>query len=125
MIILTKEQIISIHSILIKQTGGLDGIRDYNLLESALKAPFQTFDGEELYPTIQKKAACICFALIKNHSFIDGNKRIGILAMMTFLQLNGFSVDCSDEELIHLGLGLASGEIDYKNLLLWIIEQTE
>lgn len=123
MIILTKEQIISIHSILINQTGGLDGVRDYNLLESALKAPFQTFDGEELYPTIQKKAACICFALIKNHSFIDGNKRIGILAMMTFLKLNGMSIDCSDEELIHLGL--ASTEINYKDLLMWVIEQTK
>lgn len=125
MIILKKEQIISIHSLLIKQSGGLDGVRDNNLLESALQAPFQTFAGEELYPTIQKKAACLCFGLVNNHSFIDGNKRIGILTMMTFLELNGMFVECSDEELIHLGLGVASDVINQEELVTWIITHTD
>lgn len=125
MIVLKKEQIISIHSLLIEQTGGLDGVRDQNLLDSALQAPFQTFAGEELYPTIQKKAACLCFGLVNNHSFIDGNKRIGILAMLIFLQLNGLSINCSDEELIQLGLGLASSKICLEELVMWIIEQTD
>ncbi len=124
MIILKKEHIISIHSLLIKKTGGLDGIRDHNLLESALQTPFQTFAGEELYPTIQKKAACLCFGLVNNHSFIDGNKRIGILAMMTFLQLNGLPIDCTDDELIQLGLGLASGNVSQEELFNWIVAQT-
>lgn len=125
MIILKKEQVISIHSILIKRSGGLDGVRDNNLLESALQAPFQTFGGDELYPTIQKKAACLCYGLVNNHSFIDGNKRIGILAMMTFLQLNGMSVDCTDDELIQLGLGLASGKVSQEELFKWIVTQTD
>ena len=71
-----KEQIVSIHSLLIKRSGGLDGIRDNNLLESALQAPFQTFAGEELYPAIQKKAACLGFGLVNNHGFIDGKQLI-------------------------------------------------
>jgi death-on-curing protein len=121
MIILKKEQIISIHSLLIKQTGGLDGIRDDNLLDSALQAPFQTFAGEELYPSLQKKAACLGYGLVNNHSFIDGNKRIGVLTMMTFLQLNGLPVESSDDELIQLGLGLASGKISQVELYKWIV----
>lgn len=125
MIILKKEQIISIHSLLIKQSGGLDGIRDNNLLESALQSPFQTFAGEELYPTIYKKAACLCFGLVNNHSFIDGNKRIGILAMMTFLELNNMYVECSDKELIQLGLGVASDAITQEELVAWIIAHTD
>lgn len=124
MIILKKQQILLIHSLLIKQTGGLDGVRDHNLLDSAIQAPFQTFAGEELYPTIQKKAACLCFGLINNHSFIDGNKRIGILAMMTFLKLNGMSIECSDEDLIYLGLNLASGKMSHEELVIWIFDQT-
>ena len=125
MIILTKAQVIAIHSILVKKSGGLDGVRDDNLLESALQAPFQTFGGEELYPTIQKKAACLCFGLINNHSFVDGNKRIGILSMMTFMELNGISISCSNEELIKLGLGVASNELDKEELLTWIINHTD
>lgn len=115
----------SIHSLLIKQSGGIDGVRDNNLLESAVQAPFQTFGGEELYPTIQKKAACLCFGLVNNHSFIDGNKRIGILAMMTFLELNGMLVECSDKELIQLGLGIASDAINQEELVAWIIIHTD
>lgn len=125
MIILKKEQITSIHSLLIKQSGGIHGIRDNNLLESAVQAPFQTFGGEELYPTIQKKAVCLCFGLVNNHSFIDGNKRIGILAMMTFLELNGMLVECSDKELIQLGLGIASDAINQKELVSWIINHID
>lgn len=124
MIVLKKEQIILIHSILIERTGGLDGVREHSLLESAMQAPFQTFAGDELYPTIQKKAACLGFGLVNNHSFVDGNKRIGILTMMTFLQLNGMPIECSDEELIQLGLGLASGRISQDDLFDWIISQT-
>src|SRR5690606_39032456 len=105
-----------------QETGGIHGIRDEALLDSALNAPFQSFDGEDLYKTIQAKAARLGFALIKNHPFIDGNKRIGILAMLVFLQINGIEISCTDEELIRLGLGLADGSVDYKNLLSWIID---
>lgn len=125
MIILSKAQITAIHSILIQQSGGSDGVRDDNLLESAMQAPFQTFAGEELYPTIQRKAACLCFGLVNNHSFVDGNKRIGILAMMTFLELNGIPIECTDEELIKLGLGVASNEISQGEIEIWILEHIE
>lgn len=76
---LSKEQILMLHSQLIEEYGGSDGVRDYNLLDSALENPFQSFGGEELYPTLQAKAARLGYGLIKNHCMIDGNKYIGIL----------------------------------------------
>ena len=121
MIILSKKHIISLHDSLIKQSGGLEGVRDDTLLDSALQTPFQTFAGEELYPTVPKKAACLCFGLVKNHAFHDGNKRIGILAMMTFMELNGMEIFCTNEELIEFGLGIASGKIGQEQILNWII----
>ena len=121
---LSKEQVIKIHSMLIETTGGSDGIRDKGLLDSALNAPFQTFDGEYVYRTIKAKAAKLGYFLVKNHPFIDGNKRIGILAMITFLEINGLEVTCTDEELITLGLGLADGSIDDIDLLNWIIDHS-
>jgi death-on-curing protein len=121
---LSKEQVIKIHSILINQTGGIDGIKDEGLLESALNAPFQTFDGEYVYKTTKVKAAKLGYFLIKNHPFIDGNKRIGILVMMTFLEINGIEIDCTDEELIILGLGLADSSINDMELLNWIINHS-
>lgn len=121
MIVLNKEQVIMMHTMLIKQTGGLDGIRDEGLLDSAINNPFQTFAGEELYPTVQKKAACLCYGLVNNHAFNDANKRIGILAMMTFMELNNLEVECSDEELIILGLNIASGKTGQEQILSWII----
>ncbi|HZK27238.1 MAG TPA: type II toxin-antitoxin system death-on-curing family toxin [Thermoclostridium sp.] len=124
MIRLSKEQIIKIHSMLIEQTGGSNGIRDEGLLDSALNAPFQTFDGEYIYKTIKAKAAKLGYSLVKNHPFIDGNKRTGILVMIIFLEINGLEITCSDEELIILGLGLAEGKINDKNLLNWIIDHS-
>lgn len=121
---LSKEQVITIHSMLINQTGGIDGIKDEGLLESALNAPFQTFDGQYIYKTTKAKAAKLGYFLIKNHPFIDGNKRIGILVMMTFLEINGIEIDCTDEELIILGLGLADGSIDDIELLNWIMDHS-
>ena len=121
---ISKEQVIKIHSMLINQTGGTDGIRDEGLLESPLNAPFQTFDGEYNYKTIKAKAAKLGYFLIKNHPFIDGNKRIGILVMMTFLEVNGIEVICTDEGLIALGLGLADGSINDNDLLNWIISNS-
>lgn len=89
---LTREQILMLHAQLINQTGGSNGVRDYSLLESAIESPFQSFDGEELYPTIQSKAARLGFCLIKNHCMIDGNKRIGAHAMLVLLKLNGIDL---------------------------------
>ena len=125
MIKLSKEQIVSILSILISKTGGVDGIRDNGLVESAINLPFQTFDGEELYPTVFEKAACLCYGLVNNHPFLDGNKRIGILAILTFLEINKVIVTVTDGELIRLGLDIASGKMNQYQICEWIILHDE
>ena len=119
---ITKEQVLLLHQLLIKYTGGAGGVRDEGLLDSALATPFMSFDGVSLYPTIESKAARLAFGLVKNHPFIDGNKRIGILAMLSFLEANGIKIICTDEELIELGLGLAEGSADEKSMLAFIVE---
>lgn len=118
---LSIPQIVMMHSALIKETGGLDGIRDENLLDSAVNAPFQTFGGEYVYKTLEAKAARLGYSLVKNHPFVDGNKRIGILAMLVFLEINGIELTCSDQDIIETGLKLAAGEMDDKQLLEWIL----
>ena len=120
MIKLTKEQVISIHSSLIEATGGTDGVRDIGLLESALEAPFQTFDGKDLYPALIQKAARLGHSLVSNHPFVDGNKRIGIHTMLVFLAVNGVEIECTQKELIDIGLSLADGTMDAEKLLIWL-----
>lgn len=119
---LSKEQILMLHTQLIHQTGGSDGVRDYNLLESALEAPFQSFGGDELYPTIQAKAARLGYGLIKNHCMIDGNKRIGTHAMLVFLSLNGVELTYTQKELYETILSVAAGNMAYEDLLKWVLE---
>ena len=121
MIILSKEQILMLHSQLIEATGGSDGIRDEGMLESAISNPFQTFGGKELYPSIQAKAAQLCYGLIKNHPMIDGNKRIGAHAMLVFLALNGYELQYTQTELSDTILSVASGKLDATDILKWII----
>lgn len=89
MIRLSKPQILLLHEQLIAETGGSSGLRDEGMLDSALNAPFQAFGGEDVYPSLQQKAARLCFGLVKNHPFVDGNKRIGAHVMLVFLALNG------------------------------------
>ncbi len=93
MIRLTKEQVLMLHTQLIESTGGCDGIRDEGLLDSALESPFQSFSGEVLYPSVQAKAARLCYGLVKNHAMMDGNKRIGVHAMLVFLAVNGYELN--------------------------------
>jgi death-on-curing protein len=121
---LSKNQVVKMHSLLIKETGGGKGLRDEGLLDSALNAPFQTFAGEDVYKTVQAKAAKLAYFLVKNHPFVDGNKRIGVLAMLVFLEINGIEITCTDEEVVKIGFGLAEGTIDDKDLLHWIIDHS-
>ena len=125
MIRLTERQIVKIHSDLIAKTGGIEGIRDKGILDSAVNSPFMTFDGEDLYPTIQHKAAQLAFFIISNHTFIDGNKRIGLHVMLIFLELNGVTLKYTQNELIKIGLMLADGNMTVKDLLLWLIDHNE
>ena len=119
---LSKEQVLKLHSQLIESFGGSDGVRDENLLDSALESPFQTFDGEELYPTLQAQAARLGYGLIKNHCMIDGNKRIGAHAMLVFLELNGVEIEYTQKELYTTVLAVADGSLDYDELLKWILK---
>ena len=119
---LSKEQILMLHTQLIQQTGGSEGVRDYNLLDSALETPFQSFGGDELYPTIQAKAARLGYGLIKNHCMIDGNKRIGTHAMLVFLALNGIELKYMQKELYETILDVAAGKIEYEDLLQWVLD---
>lgn len=120
MILLTVEEIIEIHSKLISRTGGSDGIRDENLLESAVYSSESSFGDMEAYPTVEEKSARLMFSLTNNHAFVDGNKRIGAFVMLTTLSLNNVIIKYSQAELITLGLSVANGTTDYTEILKWI-----
>mgnify|MGYP003262845285 FL=1 len=122
MIRLTKEQILLLHSNIIKMTGGSAGIRDIALLESALESPFQSYAGEELYPSIQAKAARLCYGLVKNHAMVDGNKRIGVHTMLVFLSANGYELQYTQKELSDLILDVAADKKQYEDILQWLLE---
>ena len=122
MITLTKEQVLMLHDQLIEATGSSKGIRDEGMLESALMNPYQSFGGIELYPSIQVKAAQLCFGIVKDHPMIDGNKRLGTHVMLVFLALNGYELSYSQKELSDTILLLAAGKLQSEDILQWIIE---
>ena len=120
MIKFSKEKVLLLHQLIAEETGGSVGLRDEGLLESALETAFASFGGQELYPTKEEKGARLGFTLISNHAFVDGNKRIGMYIMLTFLEVNGIRMDCTNEDVVHAGLGVASGEMNYDDLLDWV-----
>jgi len=122
MIKFTQEKVMLLHKLITEETGGDPNIRDTALLNSALESAFATFDGKELYPTKQEKGARLGYALISNHAFVDGNKRIGMYVLLTFLETNGVKIRPTNEEVARVGLAIASGEMKYEDLLDWIIE---
>ena len=119
--ILNKRQILMLHQHLVDETGGSSGLRDEGLLDSALNAPFQTFGDTSAYPSLQQKAARLCYGLVKNHPFIDGNKRIGAHAMLVFLAVNGLELSYTQQELSDIILQVAAGEKEYDDLLVWLL----
>ena len=119
---LTKEQVLRLHEDLIEEFGGIHGIRDEGLLESALSAPFQTFEGQDLYPSVLEKAGRLGYGLIRNHPFLDGNKRIGVHVLLVCLALNGVRLSYDDEALIQTALGVASGSIAFEEFCRWLSE---
>lgn len=120
MIKFSKEKILLLHQVMAEATGGDVGVRDETLLESAIENIFATFDGVELYPTKEEKAARLGFSLISNHAFVDGNKRIGMYIMLSYLELNGIKTEVTNEEVSELGLAVASGSAGYEDILSWI-----
>ena len=125
MITLSKEQVKMLHKKMMEATGGLEGIRDEALLDSALSVAFQTFDGMELYPSTAAKIARLAYGLVSDHPFVDGNKRIGTYVMMILLELNHIEVDFTDEDIIRIGLELANGKMNDKQLLDFILEKAK
>lgn len=122
MIKLSNEKVRYLHELVTKETGGDPNIRDTSLLDSALESAFQTFAGVDLYPTKEEKGARIGYSLISNHAFVDGNKRIGMLVMLVFLEINGVRINPAVADVARVGLAVASGEMKYEQLLEWINE---
>jgi death-on-curing protein len=117
---LTLGEVVDLHRRLRRETGGAPGIRDLGALDSAAAQPKATFGSVDLYPTLVEKAAALCFSLVGNHPFVDGNKRVGHAAMETFLLLNGAEIDAPVDEQERLMLDLAAGRIDRAHFTAWI-----
>ena len=122
MIRFSKEKVKLLHQLLAEATGGSVGVRDEGLLDSALESAFSGFGDQEFYPSKEEKGARLGYALISNHAFVDGNKRIGTYIMLTFLEMNGIRIQCTDEELVHIGLSVADGSMGYEALLQWVLD---
>lgn len=120
MIWIEVEDAILIHSRIIQATGGIDGLRDRNGLEAALAAPFQSFAGQDLFPTDVEKIARLGYGLAANHAFLDGNKRIGAMLTQLLLKWNGYHLQLQEGELADMFIAIASGSADVQNLLDWI-----
>ena len=125
MIKFSREKVKLLHQLMAEATGGSVGLRDEGLLDSALGSAFATFDGVELYPGKEEKAAKLAFSLVSNHAFVDGNKRIGVYVMLSFLAINGIRVEATDDDVIRLGLGIADGSMKYDEILSWIMTHKE
>ena len=125
MIRFSKDKVLLLHKLLAEATGGSVGVRDDALLDSALESAFAGFGEKEFYPTKEEKGARLGFALISNHAFIDGNKRIGVYVMLSFLEINGIRIICTDEEIVKIGLSVADGSMKYEELLQWVLDHKE
>ena len=120
MIRFSKDKVKLLHKYIAQETGGSIGVRDEGLLESALEGIFATFGGQELYPTKEEKGARLGYTLISNHAFVDGNKRIGMYVLLTFLEVDGIRLEATNEEVADVGIKVAAGEMDYESLLNWV-----
>ena len=122
MIKFSKGKVLLLHRLIAEETGGSIGVRDEGLLEAALENVFASFGGEEFYPSKEEKGARLCYELTSNHAFVDGNKRIGMYVMLTFLKVNGIRLECTNEEVAEVGFAVAAGQMKYEALLAWVRE---
>ena len=116
----SREKVLLLHQLIAQETGGEVGLRDQALLDAALAAAFAGVADREFYPSKEEKAAKLGFDLISNHAFLDGNKRIGMYVMLTFLEAKGIGVEADNEEVASVGLAVASGTMKYEALLDWV-----
>ena len=119
---LTLREVLEIYQHVMEIGGGAQGIRDLHTLQSSIAQPRMTFGGQELYESVVPKAAALGYSLIKNHPFVDGNKRVGHAAMETFLMLNGYEVQAEVSEQEDVILKVAAGEIERAELEQWLHE---
>jgi death on curing protein len=117
---LTLEQMLVIHEDQIERYGGTSGLRNLELLESAVFRPQSTFDGNDLYEGIFEKAASLMHSLILNHPFVDGNKRTGMIAGLVFLELNGWTLNVEQRELVNAALTIAIKKWDIEKIAKWL-----
>ncbi len=122
---LTLAEVLELHRRIIEQSGGAQGVRDLGSVESSVAQSHLTFGGDELYPTIEPKATALCFSLVMNHAFVDGNKRSGHAAMESFLVLNGFEIAADVEKAEQVILTLAAGNLPRERLLEWVTDHMQ
>jgi death-on-curing protein len=117
---LTLGEVLELHRLIIARWGGVAGVRDLGALESAVAQPRMSFGGSDLYSDIVEKAAALCFSLVQNHPFVDGNKRVAHASMETFLLLNGCEIHASVDEQEQVMLAVASGALSRDGLTGWL-----
>ena len=120
--VIDVEEVLIFHKKIIEQTGGLNGVRDIGLIESALKQAFSTFDGQDLYKEAEDKISVITYGLIKNHGFVDGNKRLGVAVLLLLLRMNDINIKYTQEELVKFGLDISNGKLNENGIKQWIKE---
>lgn len=114
-------EVLELHRLLLEVSGGLAGVRDLGAIESAVAQPHATFEGQDLYPFLVARAAALGFSLVRNHGFLDGNKRVGHLAMSVFLSLNGQEIVASVDDQEATVTALAEGKLSREKLELWLV----
>ena len=117
---LSLGEVLELHRRIIRQTGGASGMHNLAALESAVAQPRMTFEGKDLYPTVEDKAAALAFFIIQNHPFMDGNKRCGHAAMETLLVLNGKEIEAPVNGVEKIILETASGKLSQKDFVNWL-----
>ena len=122
---LTPQQILALHDLMVKRFGGSHGLRDLGLLESAVARPQATFDGTDLYPTIYEKAAALLQSLLKNHPFVDGNKRTALTSAGVFLKLNGYKLTNTHKEEVEFAVRVDNQHLSLEEIAEWLKKHTK
>lgn len=117
---LSAKDVLLLHNMAVDESGGSHGLRDLGLLESAVARPQSSFGGEDLYPDIFLKAAALIHSLLRNHPFIDGNKRTSMFSAMTFLELNGYSFDARQKEVVNFALKVENEKLSVEEIAKWL-----
>ena len=119
---LDAAQVLYLHNLMCSATGGLPGIRDLAGLESAIYHAYASFEKKDLYKSLEEKAARQAYGIIRNHPFIDGNKRTGLFVMLVFLEINNIKLNFKQSELVYLGTCIADGSVNPKQITEWILK---